>query len=288
MSDELTRYEPAAPTGMDVMTLGATLAKSGYFTDAREAAQAVVKILAGQELGIGPIAAMTGVYLVNGRVAIGANLMAAAVKRSGRYDYRVAELSDTRCTVLFFERGQQIGESTFTYEDAKKAQTKNLDRFPRNMLFARALSNGVRWFCPDVFFTTVYTPDEMGDTTLVDVPAGTVNAATGELITPEEPAAVAVADDGRRTVDGTAEHVELAYTRSGKLTARFQVGDDTVLVLDAPEELAQLEDGDPVHVAGTIRTYKGAEVLAAETVTHQDGPDTWIARRAQQPLGVAA
>jgi hypothetical protein len=30
------------------------------------------------------------------------------------------------------------------------------------MLFARAISNGVRWHCPDVFMGSVYTPDEMG------------------------------------------------------------------------------------------------------------------------------
>jgi hypothetical protein len=31
------------------------------------------------------------------------------------------------------------------------------------MLFARAMSNGIRWFCPDVFSGNVtYTPEELG------------------------------------------------------------------------------------------------------------------------------
>ena len=30
------------------------------------------------------------------------------------------------------------------------------------MLFARAMSNGVRWYCPDVAMTPLYTPDEQG------------------------------------------------------------------------------------------------------------------------------
>ena len=34
--------------------------------------------------------------------------------------------------------------------------------FARNMLFARAMSNGARWFTPDVFGGPVYTPDELG------------------------------------------------------------------------------------------------------------------------------
>ena len=31
------------------------------------------------------------------------------------------------------------------------------------MLFARAISNGVKWFCPDVFAGPVYTPEEMAN-----------------------------------------------------------------------------------------------------------------------------
>ena len=49
---------------MSVMELGSVLQRSGYFQDVTQASQAVVKILAGQELGIGPIAAMTGIYIL--------------------------------------------------------------------------------------------------------------------------------------------------------------------------------------------------------------------------------
>ena len=182
MSTELTIHNG----GMDLSSLGNVLAKSGYFQDTRDAAQAIVKVLAGQELGIGPIAAMTGVYIVSGRVAIGANLMAAAVKRSGKYNYRVLEHSDKVCRIVFTEGKEQIGESVFTLEDAKRAGTKNLDKFPKNMLFARALSNGVRWYTPDVFDATVYTPDELrsGHEAQTDElpPAPPVNVVTGEVI----------------------------------------------------------------------------------------------------------
>ena len=174
--------------GMSLTDLGTVLAKSGYFSDTRDAAQAIVKVLAGRELGFGAIASMTGIYLVNGRVAIGANLMAAAVKRSGKYNYRVTTLTDTECSIEFFEAGQSVGVSTFTLADAKKAGTKNLDKFPRNMLFARALSNGVRWYAPDTFDAPVYTPEEMG---VLDqhgnLPAAPpANVITGEVIHDED------------------------------------------------------------------------------------------------------
>jgi hypothetical protein len=139
------------------------MSKSGFFTDAADAGKAIVKILAGQEMGFGPFASMTGIFIIQGRPSIGANLMAAAVKGSGRYDYRVIELSDTACELAFFQGAKEIGRSRFTMDDAKKAGTKNVDKFPRNMLFARAISNGVRWFCPDVFNgSAVYTPEELG------------------------------------------------------------------------------------------------------------------------------
>ena len=143
MSD-LVKYQ--AP---DVMTLGAVLAKSGYFQDARDAAQAVVKVLAGQELGFGPIASMTGIYIVKGRVSLSANLIAASVKR-GKYNYRVTELSDTACKITFYEGKEAVGESAFTMDDAKAAGLafgENYKKFPRNMLFARAMSNGAKWYC---------------------------------------------------------------------------------------------------------------------------------------------
>jgi len=166
------------------------MAASGYFQDAAKAAQAIVKILAGHEMGFGPFASMNGIHIIQGRPAVGANLMAAAVKRSGRYNYRVTEMSDTRCAITFYENGQPCGESVFTIEDARKAQTKNLDKFPRNMLFARAMSNGVRWYCPDVFAgSAVYVPEELGAT--VDGEGNVIDVVVTTPASPEPPASSA-------------------------------------------------------------------------------------------------
>ena len=161
--------EQALTKQLDVMELGALLSKSGYFKDATDAAQAVVKVLAGQELGFGPVASMTGIHIIKGRVTLSANLLGAAIKRSGRYDYHVGHLDDTECAIGFFagvgDEKRQIGISTFTIDDAKRAGLVNGDnwkKYPRNMLFARALSNGAKWYCPDVFGGPVYTPDELG------------------------------------------------------------------------------------------------------------------------------
>ena len=153
----------------ETIQIGKILAQSGFFNDTREAAQAVAKILAGQEIGFGPMAAMTGIHIVKGKVTLSANLLAAAVKRSGKYDYIVRQINDTMCKLAFVElRGDapvELGESTFTIEDAEQAGLVNGDnwkKYKRNMLFARAMSNGQKWYCPDILGGPLYTPDEFG------------------------------------------------------------------------------------------------------------------------------
>lgn len=143
--------------------MGALLAKSGFFTDAKSEAQCAVKILCGIEMGISAFAAMTGIHIVKGKPTAGANIMAMKIKSHPAYDYRVLEMSSENCEIEFFQNGDSIGVSEFSLADAKKAGTQNLDKFARNMLFARAISNGVRWYCPDAMGPTpVYTPEEMG------------------------------------------------------------------------------------------------------------------------------
>lgn len=151
----------------DASRLANAMASSGYFQDAKSASQSLVKIMAGHELGFGAFASMAGVHIIQGKPAIGANLMAAAVKAKGKYNYRVNEMTDTKCVITFMERNgekwENIGVSSFTIEDAQKAGTKNIDKYPRNMLFARAMSNGVKWYTPDIFMgAPVYTPEELG------------------------------------------------------------------------------------------------------------------------------
>ena len=151
----------------DVESVAKAMVASGFFTDATKVSQAIVKIMAGNEIGIGPFGSMNGIHIIQGKPAFGANIMASKVKASGRYNYRVTEMTDANCTIEFMEHFNgswtAIGTSSFSIADAKKAGTKNLDKFPRNMLFARAMSNGVRWFCPDVMNgSTVYTPEELG------------------------------------------------------------------------------------------------------------------------------
>ena len=157
--------------------LAHTLAASGMFPDAKTAEKACVKVMAGLEMGIAPMAAMTGIHVieVGGRVSVtaGANLMAQRGKEHPDYDYKVNEFTKERCEIEFYSRGADgemtsLGISDFDMKDAKAAGVSmnagsSWSKFPRNMLFARAVSNGFKWYCPNAIGgLRVYTPEEVG------------------------------------------------------------------------------------------------------------------------------
>lgn len=163
----------------EIISIGNLFATSGMFPDIKSAAQAIVKIQAGQELGIGPFAAMSGIHIIQGKAGVGAGLIAARIKASIKYDYKVIALTNELCDLEFFEEGKgSVGHSKFDKEDAAKASTKNMEKYPRNMLFARAVSNGYRTYAPDVFDAPVYTPEELGSET-VDAESESTTATPG-------------------------------------------------------------------------------------------------------------
>lgn len=166
----------------ELMNMAKAFAESGMFADTKSAAQAIVKIQAGQEIGIPPFAAMTGIHIIQGKPTIGAGLIASRLKGSGKYDYKVIEASEKVCSIDFYQGKEKIGNSTFTIEDAKKALTKNIDKFPKNMLFARAISNGVKWYCPDIFSGPVYVPEEMQVVTTEEATHIEVDTTIDEII----------------------------------------------------------------------------------------------------------
>lgn len=143
----------------DLVLLGDAMVESKFFKDVTKASEAVVKILAGREVGLGPVEAMRSFHAVNGKVEWTADALAARVKASGRYDYRVERLDDLGCELIFYEHGAEVGPSKFDDADRARAGLRTTDnhgdptawaKYPRNMMFSRALTNGVGWYCPDV------------------------------------------------------------------------------------------------------------------------------------------
>ncbi len=166
--DRLAQASSSLPQPLDPFRLGETLAASGYFPDARKAAQAVVKILAGAELGIPPIASMSKIHIMDGKPTLGADALAMLLARHAHYGYRIVEHTEETCQIELLRGGEALGKSEFTMADAERAGLvkgkSGWERYPKAMLFARALSQGVRWFCPDLTLGgSVYVEGEIED-----------------------------------------------------------------------------------------------------------------------------
>ena len=198
------------------------LQKSGYFEDVKSEAQAIAKVMAGAELGLPPFASMSGIHIIKGKPVIGSNVMATLVKNDQRYDYQVEKCDDVSCIIVWFERGKQVGKSSFTVDEAKKIGLMlkdNWKNYTSDMLFARAISRGARRFAPGIFGgSPVYTPDELN----ADVDED--GYVTGEVVTisPVAPAeqqpAAQVQSDEPKPHAMTIEEAESMWSESMKLT----------------------------------------------------------------------
>lgn len=170
----------------DLGTIANNFGGSGLFPDAKSGQAAFAKILIGRSLGLGPAQAMMGIHVVEGKPQIAATTLAGFVRESPTYDYRVLKHNDEECWIEFGwgdaprgkvtkfevdEHGEatiepawetSIGLSGFTVDEAKEANlgkwpneekwnASQWGKWPRNMVFARAMSNGVKWYCPDLF-----------------------------------------------------------------------------------------------------------------------------------------
>jgi len=169
---ELTIQEPK----QDLIKMGEIFAASGMFPEHRDAAQCATKLLVGQGMGLNPYDSMS-LHIIQGKVVLGSNVMAAAIKRSGRYDYRATTTEDS-CSITFYDltqrdddgRPTEIGTTSFSMDDAKRAGLtgQNWKKYPKAMLFARAISAGYREHCPDALGMAPVYIEEHGET---EIPA---------------------------------------------------------------------------------------------------------------------
>lgn len=238
MSTELVRREENA------FELGKVFADSGMFPNVRKTAEAVVKIIAGREFGLGPMAAMNGIHMVDGRPTLAANLIAGQIKRSPKYDYKIIRREADGCELEFFEihavkrvlgrelttmdEAISIGKMTFEKKDAERAGLlgkQNWRKYPRDMYFARCLTAGARTYCPDVLGgSPIYTAEELDadvpetaqEAAVVPLTRGAEHLATGredasDLVTDAE-----VVADKPETIDaGVLGQLRDAFVASG-------------------------------------------------------------------------
>jgi len=155
-------------TYSEIASMAKAFVASGMFTDTKQMSQAIVKIQAGRELGLPPVYSMQNINMIRNRLTTSANTMAMLVKKSGHYNYRIKEHTDLACEITFQEldggKWVEVGTSRFTIDDAKRAELVRPDsgwvKYPRAMLFSRAISQGARLYAPDAI-SGVYTDEEI-------------------------------------------------------------------------------------------------------------------------------
>jgi hypothetical protein len=149
------------------------LAASKFFKDVDQSAQAFAKLVFGRDYGLTPAQSMQ-LYIMDGKVEVPYSMWGHFIRRRPGYDYRTEwreEGSDewlpeetglkeiTGCRITFLVNGNSVGTSIWRKEDTERAELNrptrsgaksNHVKFPRNMYFARAMSNGVKMRVPEV------------------------------------------------------------------------------------------------------------------------------------------
>jgi hypothetical protein len=149
--------------------------------------QAGMIIQAGSELGYGPAASLNCFYIVGHKVTPLGQTMAAMIKKSGKYTYKVLSSTDEVAEITFMEKDgdnfQELGTVSFGKKDAAMAGLGGdaWRKYPSNMFFWRCLSKGARMFCADAMMGMIYTPEELAD----QLPQGvevSINEDTGDQV----------------------------------------------------------------------------------------------------------
>lgn len=155
-------------------------------------ASTAAAILTGRELGLGPMASLRGLQVIDGSVSMTAQMMAGKILAAG-HQVQWVESSDKAAEVRITRR-DGLGEATarFTLADAQRADLlgkTNWKKYPRAMLRARALSECAGMVCADVILGL-----EAADTEPQEGPSQPPGVSVVQLAGPApEPAAAAPA-----------------------------------------------------------------------------------------------
>ena len=140
--------------------------RSGLTPAHFKTAEAVLTaILYGQELGFSPMQSLQSIQVIQGKPTVdAAGLQALALQHGGRIES--LEHTDKICKIRVM-RGKEPTEAEFTMHEAELmglASKDNWRKMPKDMLWARAVSRGVRRAFADKV-RGFYSREEMQDST---------------------------------------------------------------------------------------------------------------------------
>ena len=154
----------------DTIRLANALAKSGFYKDIRDAAQGVVKLQIAKELGLG-MRGISEVHIVEGKPTLSYQVILSKVRMftgphgTDRYSFKDTRRDDECVEIEWLINGEVVGTSKCDTADAKRMGLDGRGtwkKYPRQMRTARAATEGVNAFMPEVMGGSIYTPEEMG------------------------------------------------------------------------------------------------------------------------------
>jgi len=147
----------------DIHTMAVAVVKSGLF-GMKTVEQATALMLIAQAEGYHPALAARDYHIIQGRPTLKAEtMMARFQQQGGKVEWKI--LTDEEVTATFSHPSGGSATITWTFEQAKKAGLTGKDNwknYPRAMLRARVVSEGIRTVFPGVVLG-VYTPEEVQD-----------------------------------------------------------------------------------------------------------------------------
>lgn len=150
------------------MELAKTLSNTEFVPSAlrNKPAAVLAAILTGREIGVGPMASLAKIHVIEGRPALSAEMMRAIVLSHG-HEIWFDDANTTRVTICGRRSGsERVTTVTWTMDDAKRAgldAKQNWRRYPRAQLEARATSELCRMVFADVLGGISYSREELDD-----------------------------------------------------------------------------------------------------------------------------
>lgn len=164
MAGEVVKFEPQAQAPVrrsfdEIMRMAETIAKSRLF-GVTQVDQVVALMLMAEAEGRHVASAMQDYSVIQGKPSLKAEAMLARFQQAGG-KVKWTELSDTRCAAIFSHSQCEPVEIDWDMARAKQAQLANpmWKKYPRQMLRARVISEGVRTAYPGVL-GGLYAPEE--------------------------------------------------------------------------------------------------------------------------------
>jgi hypothetical protein len=154
--------QPVIPFS-DIERMAVAFAKSGLF-GIKTPEQGIALMLIAQAEGMHPAIAARDYHVIQGRPALKADAMLARFQQAGgKVSWNAYSDSSVSATFSHFQGGSATVEWTIQQAKAAGLTSKDVWRqYPRAMLRARVISEGIRTVYPGVS-VGVYTPEEIQD-----------------------------------------------------------------------------------------------------------------------------